>query len=169
ALSAEDRKRLRQAGVTIGALDLFAPGLLRPGPARWRQALIAARHDAPVAETPPLSASVLPRGQPVGSPWRDIGGQSVRIDLVERIARAAHEARQGRTAFAPDPALATSIGLKPETLAKLMAQLGFSPAPPDEGRARWRWRGRAARVKAAAPSPSTGAFAGLADLVARRG
>jgi ATP-dependent RNA helicase SUPV3L1/SUV3 len=168
ALSPEDRKRLRDAGVTIGALDVFAGALLRPGPARWRAALIAARHDAPVAETPPLSASVLPRGQPVGSPWRDIGGQSVRIDLVERIARAAHEARRGRIPFAPDPALATSIGLKPETLAKLMAQLGFSPAPPDEGQPRWRWRGRAPRVKAPPVVPS-GAFAGLAELVARRG
>ena len=52
----------------------------------------------------------------------------MRVDLVERIARAAHEARQGRKPFAPDPALATSMGLKPETLARLMAQLGFKTA-----------------------------------------
>ena len=53
-------------------------------------------------------------------------------DLVERIAKAAHDAREknGKAAFAPDPALATSMGLEPGTIARLMVELGFRPAPP---------------------------------------
>jgi ATP-dependent RNA helicase SUPV3L1/SUV3 len=56
----------------------------------------------------------------------------VRIDLVERIARATHDARDGRGPFAPDPALATSIGLEPATLDRLMGDLGSarSALPP---------------------------------------
>jgi ATP-dependent RNA helicase SUPV3L1/SUV3 len=66
----------------------------------------------------------------------------VRVDLVERIARAAHDARQGRKPFAPDPALATSMGLSAETFSRLMAQLGFRTARVAEGKPpHWIWHG----------------------------
>ena len=100
--------------------------------------------------------------------FRPLGGQAVRIDLVERIARAAHDARGpgGRTPFAPDPALAVSIGLEPGTIARLMAELGFRPvAATDDAPPRYVWRGRA-RAKVAAPDPAN-AFAALAGLVGR--
>jgi ATP-dependent RNA helicase SUPV3L1/SUV3 len=82
----------------------------------------------------------------------------VRIDLVERIARAAHDSRKGRAPFTLDAALATSIGLEPGTVARLMAELGFRPSP--EGR--WAWRGRPT-AKVAAPRHDN-AFAALAEL-----
>ncbi len=168
ALDADGRKRLRQAGITIGALDLFASVLLKPGAARWRQVLLAARRDRPLASLPPTGATVLARGQPLTSGYRDIGDQSVRVDLVERVARAAHDARQGGKPFSPDVALATSIGITPLTLARLMTQLGFRTAPAHEGAPRWVWRGRPPRVKAAAVPPR-GAFAGLAELIVGNG
>jgi ATP-dependent RNA helicase SUPV3L1/SUV3 len=97
----------------------------------------------------------------VAGGYRPLGTQAVRVDLVERIARAAHDARAGRAPFVPDAALATSIGLEPATLARLMAELGFRTA----GEA-WVWRGRApARTTPAAPAKG-GAFAGLAGLFA---
>ncbi|MBX9795306.1 MAG: helicase, partial [Sphingomonas sp.] len=169
ALGPAERLALRRAGVTIGALDLFVPALMKPAAARWRAALIAAARDAPIAPAPPVSAGIAPRGQPVGSPWRDIGRQSVRVDLVEKVARAAHDARRGAAPCAPDPALAISIGMTPATLARLMAQLSFVPVK-GEGAPRWRWRGRPARVKpAAAPAPRGALAMGLAELVTRRG
>jgi ATP-dependent RNA helicase SUPV3L1/SUV3 len=48
--------------------------------------------------------------------FRPLGAQAVRVDLVERIARARMTRGKGGKPFAPDPALATSIGLTPETL-----------------------------------------------------
>jgi ATP-dependent RNA helicase SUPV3L1/SUV3 len=81
----------------------------------------------------------------------------VRVDLVERIARAAHEAREGKAAFVPDPALATSMGLQPATIERLMVELGFRPAKP-EG---WTFHGRRAPRREQRPAP-TGAFAALA-------
>ncbi len=153
-----ERKRLRVAGVTIGALDLFDARLLRPEPGRWRRALIAAQTGEPVAEPVPDGATVLPRaGAPAG--FRALGVQTVRVDLVERIAKAAHEAREGRCAFVPDAALATSMGLQPATVERLMAELGFRPAKP-EG---WAWRGRAP-VRALPVAEPRGAFAALAEL-----
>jgi len=88
----------------------------------------------------------------------------VRVDLVERIARAAHDSRKGRKPFAPDPALATSMGLTPDTLARLMAQLGFRTARSAEGEPqRWIWQGLVAPPKPKAP-PRDNAFAVLAEL-----
>ncbi|MBW4330650.1 helicase [Stakelama sp. CBK3Z-3] len=172
ALEAEERQRLRKSGFVIGVLDLFDPRLMKPAAARWRHTLFGLRGD-PVRSLPPEGATVLARGVEGTSPamgFRTIGGQAVRMDLVERISRGAHEARKGRAPFAPDPALATSIGLKPETLDKLMARLGFRSAPPQDGERRWVWRGRPAprRERAARPHPGN-AFAALADLHLKNG
>ncbi|WP_375401815.1 helicase-related protein [uncultured Sphingomonas sp.] len=169
ALSPEERKRLRGIGATIGALDLFDPRLLKPEAAGVRAILLAVRGD-PVA-TPPAGATVLARGVPgavLAAGFRPLGAQAVRVDLVERIARGAHDARKGRAPFLPDPALSVSIGLEPETLARLMAELGFRAAvrgpevaedPP--AMPRWVWRGRPpARVTVSPPAPDN-AFAAL--------
>ena len=173
ALGPEERKRLRRAGITIGAMDLFDPRLLKPDAARLRRVLMAVRGEA--VALPPAGATVLPRGAegatlPAG--FRPLAAQAVRVDLVERIARGAHDARQGRKPFAPDPALSVSIGLEPATLARLMAELGFQSvrargveggveAPP---RPQWVWRGRtpARGQPRTAPAPDN-AFAALAD------
>ena len=157
ALTPPERKRLRQAGVTIGALDLFAPALLRPGAARWRRLLLSLRGDAP--PDPPAGATVLARGVSgavLAAGFRPLGAQAVRLDLVERLARAAHDARAGRKPFVFDAALATSMGLQEPTVARLMAELGFRPAKP-EG---WAWRGRPPARAAASPRVGN-AFAAL--------
>jgi ATP-dependent RNA helicase SUPV3L1/SUV3 len=117
---------------------------------------------------------VLVRGTPgatLDSGFRQIATQAVRVDLIERIARSAHDARAGARAgrgpFAPDPALAISIGVAPATLERLMAGLGFRAAPPENGRPRWIWRGQA-RAKIT-PPPRDNAFSALADLALFRG
>ncbi|WP_137862042.1 MULTISPECIES: helicase-related protein [unclassified Sphingomonas] len=161
ALDPPARQRLRQAGVTIGTLDIFAPALLKPGAARWRRELMD------LAEAPRDGATVLPRAAPGADlvhGYRPLGAQAVRVDLVERIARAAHDARQGRKPFAPDPALATSMGLTAETLARLMAQLGFRTARSAEGAPQhWIWQGLVAPPRPKAP-PRDNAFAALEAL-----
>lgn len=167
ALDQPARKRLARIGVTIGTLDLFAPALLKPAAAQWRRTLMR------LGDGPREGATVLPKGaQGADLPhgFRPLGTQAVRVDLVERIARAAHDARlkqskTGRAPFALDPALATSIGLQPDTLARLMAQLGFRAAKPDaEGRPQWLWQGLTPNAKPTAP-PRDNAFAALADML----
>jgi ATP-dependent RNA helicase SUPV3L1/SUV3 len=160
ALDPASRRRLRACGVTIGTLDLFDPRLLKPEAGRWRRALAAARGGEPVAAPAPDGATAVERGAaPPG--FRPLANQAVRVDLVERIARGAHDARAGRAPFVPDPALATSAGLRPETLARLMAELGFRPAKGEGEGAGWAWRGRRPVRPAPPPAPDN-AFAALA-------
>ncbi|MET0309185.1 MAG: helicase-related protein [Sphingomonas sp.] len=164
ALDLPARKRLRQIGVTIGTLDLFAPALLKPGAAAERRALMR------LTDAPREGATVLPRSAPGADlvhGFRPLGQQAVRVDLVERIARAAHDGRKGRAPFAPDPALATSMGLTADTLSRLMAQLGFRTARTQEGQPpRWIWQGLVPVAKPKEP-PKDNAFAALGVL--RRG
>lgn len=161
SLDPDARKALRKMGVTIGTLDLFAPALLKPAAARRRRELMS------LPETPRDGATVLPRNSPGADlpyGFRPLGGQAVRVDLVERIARAAHDSRRGRKPFAPDPALATSMGVTPETLARLMAQLGFRTAKGRESEPqRWIWQGLTP-VAAPKPPPADNAFAALGVL-----
>ena len=168
ALPPPERKRLRQAGVIVGTLDLFAPALLKPTPARWRCLLLDLKGEVPPLA--PAAATVLPRGTPgatLAAGFRPLGSQAVRVDLVERLARAAHDARSGRRPFIPDVALARSIGLEPQTIARLMAELGFRPvaAAPAEP-ARWIWCGR---PPARAAAPVTTSESALAALIAWSG
>lgn len=160
------RRYLRDLGVTVGTLDLFDPRLMRPAPARWRAALLAARGRMTVL--PPDGATVVAGGVPMAG-FRRVGMQQVRLDLVERIARAAHDARAGRKPFAPDPALATSIGVTPDTLAKLMVRLGFRAVKGDAPS--WVWQGRPKLVSPRKPEPPRrdNAFAVLAGFGRPRG
>jgi ATP-dependent RNA helicase SUPV3L1/SUV3 len=85
----------------------------------------------------------------------------LRVDLVERLARHAHEARTGKPQPVVDEALATSLGLQPQSVAKLMRDLGFRPS---EGAQAWVWRGRARRREEPRRPEAANAFAALAGL-----
>ena len=154
-------------GITIGTLDIFDARLLKPAAAAWRRTLMTLWGQSP--ELARIGATTLRRDEPgrsVASGFRPLGDQAVRIDLVERIARATHDARDGRGPFAPDPALATSIGLEPATLDRLMGDLGFRKVrPAAEGDSpRWIWRGRPpARPAPRVAARPGNAFAALAD------
>ena len=168
ALTPDERKQLRRIGLTVGALDLFDPRLLKPAAARWRQVLLNVRGRA--LSLAPDGASVVARGSAGATliaGFRPFGRQAVRVDLVERVARAAHDGRPkgkgGREAFAPDPALATSMGMEAATVERLMVELGFRKLGGEEPR--WAWRGRPVPKRQAVRAPTTGAFAGLAELV----
>jgi ATP-dependent RNA helicase SUPV3L1/SUV3 len=122
-LPRELRPFLRRLGVVVGALDVFAPALLKPAA---RRALHAAGIDPrPLAPTMPAvlaSARNLPAG------YRPAGVQGVRVDVADKLIRAAHDARTAARAraFALDPALAVSTGLTPESWARLLAAAGFT-------------------------------------------
>jgi ATP-dependent RNA helicase SUPV3L1/SUV3 len=173
AIDAAQRQRLRQLGVTIGALDLFVPALLKPAALA---ALALTGHGSGQAAPPVVPVREAPFTH------RKLGTQALRVDLAERLLRAAHDARvkaQARPSrdIVLDPAPAVSMGLTTASYARLLAQAGFQakvarplakgafgpPAPP-----RWRWRplrrGEPAPLKSVAPA--TGVFAALAELIA---
>jgi len=175
-LPRERRPLLRQLGVTVGALDLFVPALLKPAPRALLQAFGVDK--APLR---PAMEPVVTGAAALFAGYRRAGQQQVRLDMAERLLRMAHEARAkaGRRPFRLDEALATSMGLTPDSLAHLLRPAGFRPAPATplrEGQpgppapARWQWRPPrsepAPRGDERRPLPDGGnAFAALAGLV----
>lgn len=174
---AERRRDMRKLGVTIGALDVFVPALLKPAPRALLRAIGKDRR--PVRED---MASVIPGGKGLPAGYRHAGKQAIRLDMAEKLFRAAHESRAsaGKKRFVVDPALATSMGLQPGSLVRLMREAGFRkhPAPilaegaygppqPDL----WEWRPprkdhQGARDRKPQARPREGnAFAALADLM----
>ncbi len=172
----EGRKLLRRLGVTIGALDIFVPALLKPAPRRLLAALGLDGRPLASGMAPVLATA---RHLPAG--YRRAGKQAIRVDLAERILRGAHERRtNGRGGrFTPDRAMAISMGLAPPSFDALMRDAGFrlerraqalpegahGPAAPES----WSWRPRRRKPQTdrrGAPSQLHGnAFAALADLV----
>ncbi|MDB5688718.1 MAG: helicase protein, partial [Sphingomonas bacterium] len=102
ALDKPLRQQAAKIGIKLGTLDIFVAALLKPEPMRWRAALAAAREDAVMPPLPPPGASVI--ATPVDpaacdaaarAGYRPLGGQMLRIDLAERLARLAHDTREG--------------------------------------------------------------------------
>jgi ATP-dependent RNA helicase SUPV3L1/SUV3 len=168
-LDREERRRVARLKVKIGALDLFMPEVLRPEARRWRAALRATAAGEPMPILPPESSVVLPtpadggRDLLVRLGFRALGPQMLRVDIAERLARHAHEARAGKQPAVVDEALVTSLGLQPQALARLLKEVGFRPS---EGEAGWVWRGKRPERPERPANPSH-AFAALAGL--RRG
>ena len=160
-LPKEMRPFLRKLGVTFGALDIFASALLKPAPRRLLHALGLDKR--------PLQDMMLPvladnKSLPAG--YRLAGGQLIRVDLAEKILRAAFEARGKATRAKPkernikfhlDLALPISIGLEEDNARRLLGSAGFrvqrakalaegafGPAAPDS----WTWRPRRANDNA---------------------
>ncbi|MGI8943148.1 MAG: helicase-related protein [Qipengyuania sp.] len=179
-LPKELRPYLRRLGVTFGALDIFAPALLKPAPRQLLHALGIDRRPIEEAMLPVVrDRKQLPSG------YRRAGSQAIRIDLAEKIFRQAHDARtgeqgrgrNGHTRFLLDLALPISIGLEEDNAVRLLGQVGFrrhrarqlgdeefGPPRPD----RWEWRpGRRKQQRQSSPTkPREGsAFAALAELV----
>jgi ATP-dependent RNA helicase SUPV3L1/SUV3 len=155
ALDPDDRRILRRAGLTVGTLDLYDARLLKPEPLRMIAMLQAIRTKAPLPALPPPGTTVTALPDPIPG-YRAFGAKQVRIDLVERVARAVHDARKDKAGFIPDPALATSFGIDPTTFAAILRACGFRTGP--EGH--WTWRSRP-RQRAERPKPKSPAFAAL--------
>ena len=189
----ERRQILRRLGVTIGALDIFVPALLKPAPRLLLHAIGADRRKLQQGMVP-----VIPAGKGIASGYRQAGTQAIRLDMAERLFRAAHEGRAAAgKRFRVGMALATSLGLAEDNFSRLMRDAGFRllphrplaggahgpPAPP-----LWEWRaprkdhaganqgnrmspakGPAAQGKepgkASRDVPAGNAFAQLADLM----
>jgi ATP-dependent RNA helicase SUPV3L1/SUV3 len=168
SLAREQRRLITKLRIRIGALDLFMPDVLKPEARRWRTALRAAASGEAMLALPPESAVVLEapseRRHLERLGYRALGPQMLRVDLVERLARHAHEARHGAEQQIVDEALTISLGLQPQAVARLMRDLGFR-APQGEGG--WVWRGPNRRRRDDAPADPSHAFAALAGL--RRG
>ena len=164
------RHQLRQLGLVIGSLDLFHPAMLKPEAAALRLALVAAQRGLDMPPLPMPGLGLLDRPAPALAAsarvagYRDFGDQLLRVDLVERIARAAHDARGATPDFVPDPGLAVAMGIGQPTLARILRALGFSPAG-DPAAPHWRWQGRP-RTRPA-KRPDNPAFAALAGWARR--
>lgn len=174
-VSKDKRPLLRRLGVTIGALDVFVPALLKPAPRYLLRAIGVDRRPLQERMEP-----VITHKGPLPAGYRRAGGQAIRVDMAEKLFRAAHDQRAkspGR-GFSIDVSLATSMGLTPDNFRLLMRDAGFRPGdsrnladgvfgPPAP--VRWSWRpprkDRPAPQSAPRPIPQGSAFAALADLV----
>tara|TARA_R110000824_G_scaffold11746_8_gene51473 strand:- start:301 stop:3069 length:2769 start_codon:yes stop_codon:yes gene_type:complete len=140
ALDNDMRGHARRAGLVFGALDIFHHALMKPGAVLWRTALFAAYDAEPMIDQAPDNAVHLKEGTFAVAEhasrlgFRKIAGEYVRVDMVERLIKQAHEARQQGPVFAIDPALATSLGLTKACHEALLDLAGFvktndKPAP----------------------------------------
>lgn len=152
-LPKEARPFLRKLGVTFGALDIFAAPLLKPAPRRLLHALGLDQRPLNEAMLSVLAEGSWPKGRlPAG--YRFAGGQAIRVDLAEKIFRAAFDARSAKPDaphFRLDLALPISVGLTEDNARRLLGSAGFrvdraralaegahgAPAPD-----RWTWRPR---------------------------
>lgn len=157
ALTKPDRAKLAAAGVRVGAAHLYLRPLLRPEPTRWRLALwaIAAARDCPPPPPPGRVAIEIDAAAPDGF-WEvagfwPVGGQAVRVDMVERLARVMHDQRRGAEPFTPAETWPATLGLPREGFTRLMRALGYRALPE----AAFAWAGAGVERTLPAPKPAS--------------
>lgn len=172
ALEPEDRRLLRAAGVRIGVIHVHVAGILKPEATRWRLALWGVHGRVDRMPPPPHAGRVAIPVDPDAPPgylavagfWA-VAGLAVRVDMVDRTARALHAQRLAEPAsaggFRPDPALASALGITPAQFARLMRALGFRTAGRD---GRYAYAGRR-RPRRPAPAEASPHFSALQDLM----
>ncbi|MBB3981518.1 ATP-dependent RNA helicase SUPV3L1/SUV3 [Sphingobium fontiphilum] len=132
-LDKDQRHLLRRAGIDIGVLDIYHPGLLKPGSARWRAALSAARTGKPCLPLPQPGLTLIVAGDKLEqmgariAGFRGFGEQMLRIDMAERMARTAHETIAKNEPFTAQSAPVVSLGLSEASFLQLMRLAGFRP------------------------------------------
>ncbi|MBV2148504.1 helicase [Sphingobium sp. AS12] len=148
-LDKDQRHLLRRAGIDIGVLDIYHPGLLKPGAARWRGALLAARIGKPCLPLPLPGLTLIPAGEKFDqmgariAGFRTFGEQMLRIDLAERMARTAHETIAKGEAFTTTSPQIVSLGLSEAAFLALMRAAGFRAVEgAEEGKSNWVFKGR---------------------------
>ena len=162
-------------GVRIGALDLFMPACSSPRRGAGARRLRAAAAGEPMPACRRNRRVVLPARRTASAPAARLGFRAARpADAPRRHGRAAaaprpRGAQPASAARSVDEALATSLGLQPQAVARLMRDIGFRPAEgdarPGSGAAAAR---RAAQDRGApADARSADAFAALAGLAER--
>ncbi len=140
ALTPDERGIARKAGLVYAALDIYHHQMMKPGAVLWRAALFAVRDDEAMPPLPPENAVHLAEWPGVRTEqayrlgFRRFGEEYVRLDMVNKLVKQAHDARGAQAVFAIDEALATSLGLSVETHGKLLESAGFAKAeaPPPE-------------------------------------
>ncbi len=160
-LEQKDRQLLYKLKVRLGPLDVFVPALLKPGAQLWRAALLSVRSGESMPKLPPAGAATLggdsdPSGAALA--YRRLGRKWIRVDLADRLASHAHKIRSSGGDDPLDRELATSVGLDEQSIALLMAEIGFTRAGDS-----WRWHGRRGSRAGRRPRGSS-AFAELAKL-----
>ncbi|MFN2099322.1 helicase-related protein [Altererythrobacter sp. MF3-039] len=124
-LPKELRPYLRKLGVHFGGLDIYAPVLLKPAA---RQMLRAIGRDRRRLE-PSMQPVIDGKGK-LPSGYRPAGEQAIRIDIADKLIRAAHESRvaqvsPGQRKFRVDESLAISTGLTSRSFERLLGAAGF--------------------------------------------
>jgi ATP-dependent RNA helicase SUPV3L1/SUV3 len=118
----EKRHAPRRLGVTIGALDVFVPALLKPEARRLLSEI--------GADPRPLNrgmAPVIEGARQVPAGYRRAGKQAIRVDMAEKLFRAAHDRRTAAAGkrFTIDLALGVSMGLAEDSFVAMMRDAGF--------------------------------------------
>ncbi|MCC5996256.1 MAG: ATP-dependent DNA helicase, partial [Oceanicaulis sp.] len=162
ALSAQERRQLRSAGVRIGEHAVFLPALLKPRAARLNALLHAVHAGDPArAFRPPPGRTSAPPDPGLDAAahacagFQACGPLAVRLDMLERLADLIREARKAdpgrRFALAPD--MMNLLGCSPDELRGVLRALGYKRAQKGEAGAAelWSGRARAARTPAQAP------------------
>ena len=180
ALSGPDKAALGEAGVRIGRLAAWLPGLLKPSAAKLALSLRAV-HTGGVARQPPTQSSFAlkdnhwPDSQLWTAGYLRLGPRAVRADMADRLAQALSQVRRGSetSAFIVPPELAAQVGCPAVDFPNVLRAMGLKPAQKDKETGavtHWRFPARPKIDVEKKPErrpgpPPSGPFAALADLV----
>ncbi len=138
AVTPENRKALRRLGVRIGAESVYVPVLIKPRAARLRAMLWQVYKDEAIRPPPaPGLTSLIPdpncnEGFYEASGYRLIGGQALRIDILDRLAVILLRLVRGGP-FELSHEILSLLGLSADQALPVIAALGYRMRETPDG------------------------------------
>lgn len=150
-LDKNDRMELKRLGIRLGYHDIYLNGFQRPEQCRLRARLWRIYNETtedwslppPERTSSRLEAPFAPDALLLASGFRRYGELAVRVDIVDRLARAAHVAA-AKGGFEVDHTMLSLLGCGRDDLAAVLKGLGYHRHRVD-GREVYKFRHRKRR------------------------
>ena len=150
ALSQDNRRELRSAGIKFGRNAIYLPLLLKPKPARLNVILSSLAKgtitDKPLL-LPPLGVTSFEVLE--GFEYSDyllcgfqkLGARAIRLDIVDRVIDTLFDAsKETKGGFVLPLAVVSLLGVSNEAAQNILSELGWTSEDGEDGVKKWRFK-----------------------------
>lgn len=150
ALSQDNRRELRSAGIKFGRNAIYLPMLLKPKPARLNvilSKLSKGELNQDALLLPPLGVTSFEAKE--GFEGKDyllcgfqkLGNRAIRLDIVDRVIDTLFDAaKEAKGGFEMPIAVVSLLGVSNEAAQNILIALGWSADEGEDGVKKWRFK-----------------------------
>lgn len=150
ALSQDNRRELRAAGIKFGRNAIYLPLLLKPKPARLN-VILSSLSKGPIGDKPILLPPIgvtsfeavegFENSDYLLCGFQKLGLRAIRLDIVDRVIDTLFDAaKESKGGFILPIAVVSLLGVSNEAAQNIVTELGWASEDGEDGVKKWRFK-----------------------------